>query len=76
MVNPRYVIYNASLLLASALSGAGCGQPGGPPPGAPQDTAAPTIELGSESGSKDPAAGSTDSTPAAGSPSGEKGEQK
>jgi len=74
MVKLRAVFYNASLLSAAAL--AGCGQPGAPPPGAPQDATSPTVEteLGTESGPKDP--GSTDSTPAAGSPSDEKGEQK
>jgi hypothetical protein len=75
MVKLRQVFYNA-VLLSSALVAAGCGEPAAPPPGAPQETSAPTVDLGSDAGNKDSAAGKPDSSPPAGSPSQEKGEPK
>lgn len=76
MAKLRRGTYNAVLLAAALLPAAGCGETAGPPPGAPQEATAPTIEQGTESGPTDPAAGTTDSTPAAGSPSDEQGEGK
>jgi hypothetical protein len=75
MVNPRQLTYNALLMSAAAFA-VGCGEPAGPPPGAPQETSAPTVEFGTDAGSKDPAAGTPDSRPAAGSPADEQGEPK
>jgi hypothetical protein len=74
MAKLRNVAYNLSLLLALAAA-AGCGKPGAPPPGAPSDVQAPTIEQGTDSAAKDPGAGTTESSPA-GTPSEDKGETK
>jgi hypothetical protein len=76
MVNLRRAFYNAFLLLAVSLSAAGCGKPAPPPEGASQDATAPTVDLGTESGPKEPAAGSPDSTEGGGSPPAEQGEKK
>ena len=50
------------LLSAALLPAAGCGKPRASPPGAPQDADAPTVDLGTESGPRTPAAGSNAST--------------
>lgn len=76
MVNVRRAFYNVVLAAVALLLAAGCGKPGGPPPGAPQDATAPTIDQGSESGPKDPAAGSSTSTPGADAPASGQGETK
>jgi hypothetical protein len=76
MVNARRAFYNALLLLAAVLPTAGCGKPAPPPSGASQNATAPTVDLGTESGPKDPAAASTDSTSGGGTPSAEQGDQK
>jgi hypothetical protein len=76
MVNVPRVFYNAVLLGAALLAAAGCGKPGGPPPGATEGVSAPTVDLGSESGPKDPAAGPSSSTPDGGSPQGDPGDKK
>ncbi len=76
MAKLRQLTYNAVLLSAALLPAVGCGEAAGPPPGAPQDATTPTIEQGTEAGPMDPAAGTTDSTPAAGSPSDEQGKGK
>ncbi len=66
-----------SAILSGALLGViGCGKPAPPPPGAPSDAKAPTVEKGVETGPQEPAAGASDSNPGAGSPQGEQGESK
>lgn len=75
MFNMRQHFYHLVLFSAALLVAVGCGQ-SPPPPGAPQSISPASIELGSESGLKDPAAGSTDSTPGNGSPRSEQGETK
>jgi len=64
------------LLTAIFLPAAGCGKPAPPPAGAPQSATTPTVDLGTESGPQDSAAGSSDSTPAGGTPAAEQGEPK
>jgi hypothetical protein len=76
MVIRRRAFYNALLLGAALLPMTGCGKPAPPPEGASQNATAPTVDLGTESGPKDPAAGSTDSTSESGSPQAEQGDQK
>lgn len=76
MVNASRVFYSAVLLCAALLAAAGCGKPGGPPPGATEGVNAPNVELGSESGPKDSAADSSSSTPDGGSPQGDPGDKK
>ena len=74
MFNVRGAFYNALLLLAVILPGVwGCGKPTAPPPGAPQETSSPAIELGSETGPKENPA-STPNSPSGGGPT--QGEQE
>jgi hypothetical protein len=66
----------AETLVVLALVVSGCGKPGAPPPGAPQDASAPTLEKGTEIGPQETPAASPDSSPGAGSPQAEQGAPK
>lgn len=72
---PR-AISKVLLLTVIFLPATGCGKPAPPPEGAPQSTTTPTVDLGTESGPQEPAAGPSDSTPGAGTPAAEQGESK
>ena len=81
MVNLRRAVYNSCLAIATLISvallpAAGCGKPAPPPQGSPQSADAPTVDLGTESGPGQPAAGSNDSSPGAASPQAEQGDKK
>jgi hypothetical protein len=73
MVNLRHAACTA-LFISSLLLIAGCGEPAGPPPGAPESVSSPQIELNPAEGNSPPAPADTPSP--AGSPSDEKGEAK
>lgn len=78
MVSARTAFYNALVTISILASTSGCGgKPKAPPPGTPDDAAAPpAVELGTESGApKEPTGGSTDSSQGTGSPQGEQGDQ-
>jgi len=72
VVNPRSVLYNAAALLAILVSAPGCGgETKPPPPGASDDGAAPSVDLGSPSGApKDKEGGPTNPSPTSGTPKG------
>lgn len=72
----RFMSLGSLLLAGALLTGAGCGKPAAPPPGAPQSATAPNIDQGTESGSQEAAASSTNSTSEAGTPKGDQGESK
>jgi hypothetical protein len=80
MVNFRRPIYSSCLatatLMSVALLATGCGKPAPPPQGSPQSADAPTVDLGTESGPEQPAAGSNDSSSGATSPQAEQGDKK
>lgn len=67
---------SVALLSMALLPATGCGKPAPPPQGSPQSAAAPTVDLGTESGPGQPAAGSSDSTPGGSAPQAEQGEKK
>ena len=81
MVKLRRALYNASLMMAAPMAvallpAAGCGKPAPPPQGSAQSADAPTVDLGTESGPGQPAAGSNDSSSGAASPQAEQGDKK
>ena len=57
MVTLRRGFYTTLLLCVALLPAIGCGKPAPPPPGAPKDANAPTIDLGTESNAGTPAGG-------------------
>jgi hypothetical protein len=81
MVNLRRALESSCLAIATLMSvallaAAGCGKPAPPPQGSPQSADAPTVDLGTESGPEQPAAGSNDSSSGAQSPQAEQGDKK
>ena len=64
------------IVCVALLAVAGCGKPAPPPPGAPEDAAAPSVDLGTPSGPQDSAAGAKDSTSGNGAPAADQGEKK
>jgi hypothetical protein len=76
MVNRKGGIYNSVMLSMAMLAAVGCGKPAPPPEGALQNTTAPSVDLGPETGPKESGADSPNSAPEPGTSPDAKGEVK